>query len=161
MTYGQVLEPHPRAISRLLTTAIITFILTTASWAASKETVLYTFQGGSDGDFSMAGLISDAKAISTAPPTWAAIPILAPSLNSLLTKRAVGPRPPSSAFRGFPSMDRQPLGPPGSRRQRQSLRHYHPRRRRRRWRGHGLQANANKARLMERNHPAYLRLLLQ
>src|SRR5580658_3686873 len=60
MTYTEALTP-PRAISRLLTTAIITLILTTASWAASKETVLYTFQGGADGDFSLSGLISDAQ----------------------------------------------------------------------------------------------------
>jgi uncharacterized repeat protein (TIGR03803 family) len=60
MTHGHALTPHSRAITSLLATAIFTFILTTAGWAASNEKVLYTFQGGSDGDFPMAGVISDA-----------------------------------------------------------------------------------------------------
>jgi len=50
-----------RATSRFLTVAAITLALATSSWAASKEKVLYTFQGGSDGEIPTAGLISDGQ----------------------------------------------------------------------------------------------------
>jgi hypothetical protein len=90
MNRSQTLELHARAI-RLLAMAVIPLILITASWAASKETVLYTFQGGADGDFSLASS----------------------------TRRPEGFDPST------------------------------------------VQANPHQAGLMERNHPAYLRLLLQ
>src|SRR5579863_10005664 len=60
MTCSQTLNPHARAI-RLLAMTVLPLILITASWAASKETVLYTFHGGADGDFSLSGLIADAQ----------------------------------------------------------------------------------------------------
>jgi len=53
--------PKSRATNRLLAVAIVTLTLTTGSWAASKETVLYDFQGGSDGDLPLAGVIFDAQ----------------------------------------------------------------------------------------------------
>jgi len=110
MTYGQVLKPHPRAISRLLTTAIITFILTTASWAASKETVLYTFQGGSDGDFSMAGLISDSQGnlygttYVGGDSNFGTVFKLAPDKKGGWTKTTI------LSFQGIPVDGSQPIG---------------------------------------------------
>jgi len=64
MSRIEAVKPQPResrATSRLLVVAIVTLTLTTGSWAASKETVLYNFQGGSDGDLPLAGVIFDAQ----------------------------------------------------------------------------------------------------
>src|SRR3984885_14352767 len=44
-----------------LAVALVTLTLTVGSWAASKERVLYSFQGGADGSFPMGGVISDAQ----------------------------------------------------------------------------------------------------
>jgi uncharacterized repeat protein (TIGR03803 family) len=62
---GNTVQPKPRKFnahsSRFLAVAAITLTLAANSWAASKEAVLYTFQGGSDGAVPAAGLIADAQ----------------------------------------------------------------------------------------------------
>src|ERR1700721_2829070 len=56
-TAGRVFD----VMRKILATAAIPLILVASSWAAGREKILYSFQGGSDGTNPIAGLVFDAQ----------------------------------------------------------------------------------------------------